>query len=332
MGLFDSLFGNSAARSAGKDSRFAPTNISTPGFGGINVTQLGKRGRGGTNVGFSLSPEQQLMQALGVNLQQSGASSLLGGDFGAGGQYGLGEQYDPFVQSSFMAPGASSAFLGSDGASALQGLGLGFLGSDYSGIANQTTDLLRQQARPYEDLATTRALDRLNSRGGLGISTVLQDTFRGLNDEFGQQDLEFQLAGLNRADTLRQQDYGVGQNLLGLGTQQGLGQQDQLLQALGLLSNTGIQGAQTAFQGRGVGLNEALGQFGAGQQSTQQIFDQLLAMLSGSTAVSTARSGAGANAGQLSAISRGNQLDFLGGLAQAAAGYGRAPATTGSTT
>jgi hypothetical protein len=156
------------------------------------------------------------------------------------------------------------------------------------------------------------------SRGQLGISTTLNDTFRSLNDQFAQQDLGFQLAGLQRADTLRNADRGLGMGLIGQGSTQGLAQQQQLLQALQGLSGGGMQAAETAGGLRTQGFGEILGLLGAGTGITSQNFNQLMQLLSGATAVTGARSGAGANAGQL--LGQSDGLSNLWNLAGSALG------------
>jgi hypothetical protein len=156
----------------------------------------------------------------------------------------------------------------------------------------------------------------------------MQDTFRQLNDHFGNQDLGFQLAGLDRADSLRNADRGLGMGLIGQGTQQGLGQQDQLLQGYQGLSNVGLQGAQIAGGLQNQDFMQILSQLGAGQGVNNDMFNQLMSLLSGSTATSAARSGANAGAGQISAQNNpmGNLWNFagsaLGGWASGGFGTG----------
>ncbi len=284
MGLIDSVFGNKSAKEGAKLALARPTDIFAPGFGSIDL-EWGKKTP--ATVGFNLDPRAANLNDLGYGLTEGAIGSLLSGGYSPGGYYGLGQQYDPFVSALFGQPGAASAFLDPRMAQGFQNLGLGMLGTDYRDIAARETDLLRQQARPYEDLATTRALDRLMSRGQLGISTTLNDTFRSLNDQFAQQDLGFQLAGLDRADALRNADRGLGL-------------------------------AETAGGLRTQGFGEILGLLGAGTGITSQNFNQLMQLLSGATAVTGARSGAGANAGQLLGSSDG--LSNLWNLAGSALG------------
>lgn len=339
MGLFssitDTLFGNSGARSGAKNAIYTPSDINIPGFGGIDVTLLGKKGRGGQSTSFTMDPIQQLIGSLGSGLTVGGLQALPGA-----------MNQDPFSN-----PLASIGLLGAlqglqnygsgydlsglqSGASSLAGTltdrGLGFLDMDFSDIARQTTDLLRQQALPFQERRSVGLADKLYGRGGAAISGVTNPALESLGMIENQEDLGFQLAGLNRADQLSNLYGGLGTNLLGLGSgltqsadqfglsKAGLGIQGDtaLSQALSnlLQSGTGAYGTSAGTQQQN--FANLLASIGLGENINQTDFQNMLNLITASTAQSTAKSGANANAGQLAAAGDGTAgfWDFVGGL------------------
>ena len=305
----------------------------TTGFAPYGWAQIKKGGDGAWQGSGGLSPQAQLFNDLGTGATVAGFNQL--GTFNP--QAGL---YNPFAQLGLAgaAAGFDNMMNGVDlsGLSSLSeglggtltDLGMGFLDMDYSDLASQTTDLLRQQATPFQDRRAAGLFDQLYSRGGSAVTGVANPAVESLGMLEQQEDLGFQLAGLNRADQLSQYYGNLGSNLIGQGA--GLyGAADQFNLSKAGMQIQGDQGLANSFAnllqsgagayGTASEINQqdfanALAQIGLGSGMTQTNFNNLLSMLTTQHGIAAGAAGQNVNAGMLGAQRTGNLFDLLGGF------------------
>lgn len=187
------------------------------------------------------------------------------------------------------------------------GRGQELLGQDFGDVRQQELDLLRGQARPFEERTTNATLQNLFSTGRLGTTGGAQIAGNlALAQE--QADIGRQLAATQTAQGLRGQNIAAGQGLLGIGGQQA-----------GLLGNLGLQGLEGLISGTGAAssraqqrLANAQGLFGFGGQVAgtplgeaanvqnlgAALSEQERAMLALSINAGGAQASAGANVGR----------------------------------
>jgi len=264
-----------ALRQASGAAAFNPWNVSGPG---------GSIGFDGNQMSMGFSPQQQgMFDALGL-----GAMGQFGGGANAayqnfagsmGGQMpGLWNQFydasnnvptDAFNQfqsqmgqmGGMAMDGAGQAFGQAFGPGQnagqydeLFGQGMGLLGQNFDDVAAERTNLLRQQAQPFEDRAQNAMFQKMHSMGQMA-STTGGRNMGEFGDALTRADLGRQLAG---------QD--LGMNLLAQNRQTGMGMLGQALQGRGMnmqhqlgMGNLGMGMLGQAGQFAGMGLDGAVG-------------------------------------------------------------------------
>ena len=172
------LFTNKKGADAAIRSRFRGSDINVGGFGGVDVTR-GPNKRSELDIQTNIGPLGQADIGLGTDLKNFGASGILNsadlGQFGLGGDGAdfFGSIFEELSNIDVSGGDLSGIFAGLGG-----DIGLDFLlNNDFSDIADQTTNILRDQAQPFQDRRATELADNLFSRGGLGASGVAQPAF-----------------------------------------------------------------------------------------------------------------------------------------------------------
>ena len=225
------------------------TNYDPRSFSGLGGSINGQTGQ------FSADPQTQ---ALFAALQGGGMNLAGGGMFGneafqqALGGINLGGEMG--MQNALLSQQMGPTAFGQMGGQLGNVLGLAnqygnALSSNTFG-QTQASELanMRAAAQPEQNRIMNKIDDRLFSRGMLGTnSTATGEAYRGMQEAFGQQDMNFQTEAFNRALGQRGQQLGAFQGLQGLGLGiegQGFG---QLLSSLQQNQSAGQQRLQNAF-------------------------------------------------------------------------------------
>lgn len=247
--MFGGLGGQIGYSNDGSNSIYYKPDASTQGMLDAMRSSAGGLAGGGM---FGMPQFQQALQ--GTNLSQ-----------------GLTDANNMLMQ---QAPGSAFGGLGAQygGAMGLAGQFGNALSSNTFG-QTQANELasLRAAAQPEQNRMFNKLQDSLFAKGMLGTNTTQTgEAFRGLQEAFGQQDLNFQNEAFNRAMGQRQFQLGGFNQMMGLGA----GLEGQAF-GQGL---SALQQNQTAGQQR---LANMLGMFSTGQ-------DFLTSGAQGSSALSNA--------------------------------------------
>ncbi len=228
------------------------------------VTGGSASGPGGISAGFSFDDK-------GVGTINSGLGSFnpflsqLQGLAGAGfgfGQQGLSSQLTGLGSSAINALGAPNlqSFGNTGGASALQsilGSSAGIAGANPFALGQSTTDALRAGATRTNQNLVNQKFDSLFASGGLSNSVTREQVTGDLSRQLDEQDLGFQLAGLEQGRGLQQEAFG------------------RSLGAFGGLEAFGARGFGEQLQGAQLGGQFAQAQFGIGAQLQNMLLQQM---------------------------------------------------------
>ena len=267
--LFDPGKGNRDAAGRLIDSAQV-TGGSASGPGGIGAGfNFDASGRGSINSSLgSFDPFLSALQAqagAGFNFGSGGLPSFLTGAFDSS-------------TAALQAPNLQS-FGNVGGASALQGIlqnSAGLASANPFALGAATTDQLRQRSTRSNQNAVNKTFDRLFASGGLANQTTREQVTGDLSRQLDEQDLGFQLAGLEQGRAIQGDAFGRTQGAFGgleaFGAR-GFGEQLAGAQLGGQFANQrfglaqGLQQAQMQQMqvGQGLGLQALQGATGLSQ-------------------------------------------------------------------
>ena len=157
--------------------------------------------------------------------------------------------------------------------------GMGMVGQNFDALAAERTNLLRQQAAPFEEQARNAMFQDLFSKGQMG-GKAGANSMEQFGNALTQADLGRQMAGQDLAMNMYGQNNQAGLGMLGMGFQ---GQQNDLNRNLGMGSlGQGMLGAAGQFAGQG--LDASVGQSNlVNQRATQRLGEASQMMFGGQT-------------------------------------------------
>lgn len=255
MGFLSDMFdpGAKHRKRAGqfaKDAQFTGGNFSGPGglSGGIS---FGKDGRG--TITSSLGSFDPLMQSmfglsgLGLNLANRGLDPKL---------LALGDE-----TMAALGPSQIDRFANFGGMGAMNRLMMSSLGTataDPFALGASTADMLRQRGTRSTENAVAKQFDRMFASGGLANKAMREEVLGDFSRQLDEQDLGYELAGLNYGRQLQQDASG------------------RVMAGFGGLEAAGGRNFAEQFQQAGFDATMAMQRFGVGSSLQEMMLNQLV--------------------------------------------------------